>query len=47
MAKTKKKLKKQLDEMNILMELIDLFNIKNDIKIIFQILIYKKLLKLV
>ena len=29
------------------MELIDLFNIKNDIKIIFQILIYKKLLKLV
>ena len=29
------------------MELIDLFNIKNDIKIIFQIIIYKKLLKLV
>jgi hypothetical protein len=29
------------------MELIDLFNIKNDIKIIYQILIYKKLLKLV
>jgi hypothetical protein len=29
------------------MELIDLFSIKNDIKIILQILIYKKLLKLV
>jgi hypothetical protein len=29
------------------MKLIDLFNIKNDIKIIYQILIYKKILKLV
>jgi hypothetical protein len=29
------------------MEYIDLFNIKNDIKIIYQILICKKLLKLV